>query len=52
MYAYNDKGQLASEKLYTPDGELGYEATYTYEGNKRIEHNGDSRYTTYYKVNQ
>ena len=52
VYAYNDKGQLVSEKLYTKDGEPGYETTYTYEGNKRIEHQGDSQYTTYYKVDQ
>ena len=52
VYDYNDEGQLASEKLYTNDGELGYETTYTYEGNKRIEHHGDTHYTTYYKVNQ
>lgn len=52
VYAYNDKGQLVSEQLYDRDGNPGFETTYTYEGNKRIEHQDEFHYTTYYKVNQ
>lgn len=50
VYSYNDKGQLVSEKLYDKDGNPGFETTYTYEGNKRIEHQDEFHYTTFYKV--
>lgn len=52
VYSYNDKGQLVSEKLYDKDGNPGFETTYTYEGNKRIEHQDEFQYTTYYKVDK
>lgn len=52
VYSYNDKGQLVSEKLFDKNGNPGFETTYTYEGNKRIEHQDDFQYITYYKVNQ
>ena len=50
VYAYNDKGQLVSEKLYDRNGNLGYETSYSYQDNKRIEQSGDEQLTTYYKI--
>ena len=52
VYSYNDKGQLVSEKLYDKNGNPGFETTYTYEGNKRIEHQDEFQYITYYKVDK
>lgn len=52
VYAYNDKGQLVSEKLYDKNGKLGYETTYSYQDNKRIERTDGEEWTTYYKIKQ
>lgn len=52
VYAYNDKGQLVSEKLYDRNGKLGYETAYSYQDNKRIECTEGEECTTYYKIKQ
>ena len=51
-YQYNDKGQLVSEKLYDRNGKLGYETTYSYQDNKRIERADGEECTTYFKIKQ